>query len=106
MPRASVVTLITDSPVPHGVYDDPEVIERKVYCVVKSVTRNEAYEALSHGLHLSWVLVLSHYAEYKDELTCRFEGTLYNIVRTYVRDDNAIELVLERATDQIREDMR
>lgn len=96
MIRASTVTLISTLPDAHGVYDAPALMEREVACDVESVTRIEAYTALNHGLHPSWVLVLSDYAEYDDEQTCRFEGKLYKILRTYTRPDHRIELVIER----------
>lgn len=96
MIRPSAVTLISSLPDAHGVYDAPALAEREVGCDVQSVTRREAYEALSHDLHPEWVLILSDYAEYQDELTCRFEGKLYKIIRTYVRPDSRIELTIER----------
>ena len=99
MPRYSTVALIQDTPSAHGVYDNPVPLEHTTYCEVKSVTRVESYEALSHGLHPSWVLVLADYREYQEEPTCRFEGNLYRILRTYVRDDNCIELTIERMVE-------
>lgn len=96
MIRASAVTLISSLPDAHGIYDAPAPVEREVTCDVMSVTRTEMYEALSHGLHPSWILILSDYAEYQDELTCRFEGSLYKILRSYVRADSRIELTIEK----------
>lgn len=98
MIRASAVTLISTLPDAHGIYDAPALEEREVACDVRSVSRTEAYEAMSHGLHPTWVLVLSDYAEYRGELACRFEGNLYKIIngRNYVRNDNKLELVIER----------
>lgn len=99
MIRASVVTLIGAVPEANGVYDAPARAERTVYCDVQSVTRAEAYDALNHGLHPSLVLVLGDYAEYRDEMACRFEGKLYKVLRTYIRKDNRIELTVERVTN-------
>ena len=98
MIRASTVTLVTPKTPGHGVYDAPELNERTVYCDVESVSRREMYEAMNHGMKPSWVLVLSDYAEYQDEETCIFEGKTYRILRTYVRQDHAIELTIERMT--------
>lgn len=96
MIRASTVTLISALPDAHGVYDAPYLTDREVACDVQSVTRNEAYAALNHGLHPECVLVLSNYAEYQGETTCCFENYLYKILRTYIRPDQSIELVIER----------
>lgn len=100
MARYSTVALIQDTPAPHGVYDNPVPFERTVYCEVRSVSRAETYEALTHGLHPELTLVLSDHAEYMEEPTCRFNGKMYRIIRTYVRDDMQIELVLERMVNR------
>lgn len=65
-------------------------------CDVQSVGMREVYEAMTHGHRPEWTLVLSDYAEYRDERTCVFEGTRYRIMRTYVRPDHRIELTIER----------
>lgn len=96
MIRASAVTLIAAAPPTHGVYDSPPTEGREVPCDVQSVGRREYYEASSHGLAPEWVLVLSDYAEYEDEKVCLFEGRLFKIIRTYVRQDHRIELTIER----------
>ena len=96
MIRSSVCTLIAQSPDPHGIYDTVSETGRKVFCEVASVTRVEAYEALSHGYTPALVLVLGDYAEYQDEALVDFEGKRYSVIRTYVRGDNRIELTVER----------
>ena len=96
MIRASVVTLIKASPEPRGVFDTPVETERQVYCDVASVGMRETYEAMASGYAPEIKLVLSDYAEYQGERKCLFEGVRYRILRTYVRDDLRIELVLER----------
>lgn len=88
--------LIAPLPESHGVHEAPALNKREVFCDVQSVTRMEAYEAMSHGHRPEVVLVLSDWAEYQGELRCEFEGRLYNILRTYTRTDHHIELVLER----------
>lgn len=96
MIRSSVVTLIRAIPEAHGIYEQPATETRTVPCDVMSVGRREHYEALSHGIHPEWVLLLGDYAEYQDEMTCEFEGRMYKIVRTYTRGDRRIELTIER----------
>lgn len=96
MIRSSTVTLITGAHEPRGAFVDPVETGREVYCDVQSVGMREAYEAMAHGHHPEWVLVLSDYGEYQGERICSFEGARYRIMRTYVRSDYAIELTLER----------
>lgn len=96
MIRSSTVTLITGTPEPRGVFQMPVDEGREVYCDVQSVGMREAYEAMAHGHHPEWVLVLSDYGEYQGERICLFEGARYRIMRSYVRPDYRIELTLER----------
>lgn len=96
MIRSSTVTLIKGSPEPRGVFVTPVDKGREVFCDVQSVGMREAYEAMAHGHHPEWVLVLSDYREYENERICLFEGIPYRIMRTYVRSDYRIELTLER----------
>lgn len=77
-------------------FDTPVETERQVYCDVASVGMRETYEAMASGYAPEIKLVLSDYAEYQGERKCLFEGVRYRILRTYVRDDYQIELVLER----------
>lgn len=98
MIRASAVKLIDAVPEAHGIYEAPARDGKTVPCDVQSVTRREAYEALSHGLHPEWVLVLADWAEYGGQMTVEFEGHLYKVLRTYTRNDHRIELTVERMT--------
>ena len=92
-----VLTLIGEKPKAHGVSDPPTKTERTVYCTVRSVGMNEAYQALANGLHPQFVFVLSDYADYENEKICKYNGVEYRIVRTY-RNNQAIELTVEEAT--------
>lgn len=96
MIRAAVAELITALPSPHGVYEAPYLVTREVPCRVRSVYSDEFYQGMAQGLSLSLVLVLNNYREYRDENRVKFEGAIYRVVRTYIREDKAIELVLER----------
>ena len=96
MIRASTVTLLTGAPEPRGVFQTPVETEREVYCEVMSVGMKETYEAMASGYAPEMKLVLRDYAEYQGERRCIFEGVRYRVLRTYIRNDYGIELVLER----------
>lgn len=98
MIRASVVTLIGETPESAGVHETTVTENRVRYCDVQSVGRRETYDAMSHNLHPEWVLILGDYAEYDGETRCIFEGKRYKVIRTYVRSDSRIELTIERMT--------
>lgn len=99
MIRPTTVTLLSALPQAHGVYEAPAIEGREVFADVQSVTRREAYEALSHGMHPEYILVLGDYSEYRDELYCVLEGRRYKILRAYVRADRRIELTIERVRE-------
>lgn len=92
-----VITLISENPAAHGVFDTTSETSRQVFCSVRSVGMTEAYTALSNGLNPQFVFVLSDYADYQGEKICSYNGTRYRIVRTY-RNNQQIDLTVEEAT--------
>ena len=96
MIRAGTVTLIRESPGVHGVGTDPDEIRRKVYCTVKSIGMQEAYQAMGIGLNPELKVILRHDFEYKGEDLCELNKVRYKIIRTYVTEADAIELTLQR----------
>lgn len=101
MVRADVITLISDDPSAHGIFDDFEEHGRQVYCTVRSVGMRESYEAMGHGLHPEWVFVLTHSFEYQNEKACIFKGIRYNVIRTYVTEADGIEITVERSNSDV-----
>lgn len=91
-----MVILLEEDPKAHGVLDEPEYKPRTVYCEVKSVSQTEAYQARATGLNPEYRLVLSHSFEYKGEKLCEFRNVRYNIIRTYVNENDGIELTVQR----------
>lgn len=92
-----VLTLISESPKAHGVFEPATETPRQVFCSVRSVGMREAYEAMSNGLNPEFVFVLSDYSDYDGEKVCEYNGTRYRIVRTY-RNNQSIELTVEKLT--------
>ncbi len=92
-----VLTLIAEDPKAHGVTDKPKETGRTVYCTVRSVGMNEAYQAMANGLQPQFVFSLSDYADYDGEKICEYNGTRYRILRTY-RRNQGIELTVEEVT--------
>lgn len=82
---------------PRGAFDEYVPVSRQVFCSVRSVGMNEAYQAMSYGLHPQFVFVLSDYTDYEGEKICEYKGTRYRIVRTY-RQNQGIELTAEEIT--------
>ena len=94
MKRYDAIQLIAETPSVHGVFEDPIEETRTVLCEVRSVTRNEVYQAMAVGVNASIVFVLSLAEDYNDEKECLYKGKRYRVIRTYVADDG-IELTCE-----------
>lgn len=99
MMRDDIITLISECPGTHGALEEPERIERDVFCRVRSVGYNEFYQAKSAGLNPELVFALLHDFEYAGEPLCRYHEMLYRIIRTYITETDGIELTVERSWD-------
>lgn len=77
----------------------PTVAETKrdVICELRSVSGTEFSQARQNGINPQYVFILSMF-DYKREQEVEFEGVRYSIYRTYIADDNSIELYAEVQT--------
>jgi len=91
-----VLILISETPAERGIFEEKQEERREVFCTIKSVGMREAYEAMGAGFHPEKVFRLAHAFEYQDEKRCEYKGIEYRIIRTYVTDDNGIEITAER----------
>ena len=96
MIRDDVCYLVTETPSPHGVFDEVTKTERMVFCLVNSVSSADYWRAQTAGVDLSVVFVLSDYREYDGEKLIRCGDRYYSVVRTYV-NQNEIEISCEEA---------
>lgn len=97
MLRASVLTLIGETPTAHGVFDTYTPNRRTVYCTVRSASYSDILAAKSEGMRPEYVFRLSHDFEYQGEKICEWKGVEYNIDRTYIASDaDWIELTCSR----------
>ena len=102
MLMANVVDLITVSPEAAGVGTEPQETKRTVYCTVKSIGMQEAYQAMGIGLNPELKVALAHDLEYAGERLCEMGGVRYNIIRTYITETDGIELTLQRESGNAR----
>ena len=94
--KSNVVTLIAESPDAHGVGVDAEESSRTVYCTVKSIGMQEAYQAMGIGLSPELKVILAHDFEYDGEPIAELCGVRFRILRTYITEQDGIELTLQR----------
>jgi len=96
MLKANVLDLITVSPEAAGVGTEPTETRRTVFCTIRSIGQQEAYLALGQGLNPELKVILAHDFEYEGERLCELDDVRYDILRTYVTEEDTIELTLQR----------
>ena len=99
MMRADVIQLITETASAHGVHESITETAREVMCTVKSVSRSEYYNALNAGINPTYVFYLTLSDDYQGERVVRYKGIKYRVVRTYMTDDDGIEVTVERSDE-------
>ena len=96
MMKAATVTLIREDPAARGVGTEPTETRRKVFCTVKSIGMQEAYQAMGIGLAPELKVILAHDFEYDGEPIAELCGVRFKILRTYITEQDGIELTLQR----------
>lgn len=97
MVRADVISLVSETPGAHGIFDPPSEVERTVFCTVKSVGYNEFYAAQAAGIEPSVVFNLTNAEDYAGEKIVVWNEVRYRVVRTYL-NGMGIDITCELAT--------
>ena len=99
MTRADVIDLVTENRTGHGVHEAVTDSERTVMCTVESVRRSEYYTALNAGFQPEYVFKLALANDYQNERIVKVHGQKFRVVRTYLTDDDGIEITVERSDE-------
>ena len=70
--------------------------KRDVFCKVRSVTRNEFYQAGQQDLHPDIVITISDRVDYNDEKLVAYDQKLYDVIRTEWTGDEVALTLTER----------
>lgn len=100
MARSDVIMLISEDPEAHGMFEKFAPHGREIFCEVGSVSANEAYTAMSEGLHPEYRFKVKVAEDYEGEGFLEYHGDYYRIIRTYTTG-NGIELYAERVTGNV-----
>lgn len=92
-----MIKLVTETASAHGVHATVTETEREVMCTVRSVSRSEYYNALNAGIEPSLVFYLALSDDYQGERVVRYQGKKYRVVRTYLTEDDGIEITVGRS---------
>ena len=74
--------------------ENVDLQEREVFVKAKSVGSREFYQAATADFHPTVTLELADYYDYEGESVVRYDGKLFDVVRTY-RPGNRLELILQ-----------
>ena len=98
MDRSDVITLITD------VYSADSIGQMvstastsQVFCNVQSVSQSEWFQGGQNGLKPEYKVTMFA-PDYSGQQEVEYKGIKYGIYRTYLRQDELLELYLERKT--------
>lgn len=69
-------------------------VYKEIFAEKKSVKQSEFYQAHSQGLKPEFVFIV-HPSEYDGKNGLRYKGKQYKIIRTYEKDSENLELVVE-----------
>lgn len=72
----------------------PTSFDTTVLCSVRSVARNEFYNAAAAGIKPEMTFVI-HAFEYKGQQKVKFNGKQYDVIRSYQIDCEELELVVK-----------
>lgn len=61
-------------------------LSREVFAEVRSIGQSEFYQAAASGLKPEVKFVIADYLDYKNEKEVEWNGTRYNVLRTYQTD--------------------
>ena len=97
MTRADVIDLIAQHRSAHGVHEAATETARTVMCEVRSASRSEYYNALNAGHQPEYVFYLAVSDDYEGERLIDYRGVRYRVIRTYLTDEDGIEITVERS---------
>lgn len=96
MDRSRVLTLIQVTYTTDSIgQKTPIEVDRDVFANVQSVTRNEWVDAGNRGFKPEWRVTMFA-PDYEGEGIVKLDNVRYSIYRTFIRQDEQIELYLER----------
>ena len=97
-----VITLLSSMA---GTETDPtgdvnvDLSRKDVFADLKSVGMKENYQALAVGLKPELVFVLADYLDYDGQSEVEYKGLTYQVIRTYRKDTDELEMVVSRYAD-------
>lgn len=98
MDRSDVINLITETFTPDSIGQMVSTASTsQVFCNVQSVSQSEWFQGGQNGLKPEYKVTMFA-PDYSGQKEVEYKGIKYGIYRTYLRQDELLELYLERKT--------
>ena len=98
MKKYDTVTLVSESPQAHGMFDPPSTTLRTLYCEIDSVGMNETYQAMSNGLEAQYTIKLALSEDYHNEKIAIYKDNNYRVIRSASLPNGGLKLILGEIT--------
>lgn len=96
MDRSNIITLVKTEYEQDDIGQQvPKETKRDIYCTLKSIGQEEWYKAGNRGLKPE-IKAIIFSPEYQNETIAEIDGKRYGIYRTYIGENENLELYLER----------
>ena len=96
MLKADVCDLIQVSPAAEGVGIERTETRRRVYCTIRSIGMQEAYQAMGLGLNPEKRLLIPYEKDYAGERELEYEGERWKVLRVAGNEYNGVLLTIQR----------
>lgn len=98
MDRSDVINLITETFTPDSIGQMVSTASTsQVFCNIQSVSQSEWFQGGQNGLKPEYKVTMFA-PDYSGQQEVEYKGIKYGIYRTYLRQDELLELYLERKT--------
>lgn len=71
-------------------------LRKAVFAELRSVGMKENYQALAVGLKPELVFILADHLDYDGQEEVEYNGLTYQVIRTYRKDSDELEMVVSR----------
>jgi SPP1 family predicted phage head-tail adaptor len=92
--RDDIINLISTSIVDDDIGNQiPQEVSKEVFCTIESISQSEYFQASQSGLKSQFKITISEF-DYDGETITEYNSKRFTIYRTYLKNDERIELYL------------
>jgi SPP1 family predicted phage head-tail adaptor len=94
-----VINLVSETETVNNMGDSLSVeVKRQIFANKKSIRQSEFYQAAANGLKPELMFEI-RYLDYQEEQKIEYNNKSYNVIRSFTKNDEIIELICEGAVN-------